>query len=450
MLSISIGLFGLLLLLLGLQIPYGIDFVRRLRVEQLQTNRRLNQTRLGSAAAVGQSTGEFVPISGQVDQQLPQAAIILCLRGSDPFLADCITQLLQQDYPNYSLHIVIDNPQDPAWGVVRSAIAATQRSDGRAVPVRLSSLRTRYNSCSLKCSALLQAVAELDPNCQAVALVDADTITHSTWLQELVAPLQNTQIGATTGNRWYMPQDSGWGELVRYLWNSSVIVYMEKYRIPWGGSMAVRADILRQPELIQSWQHSLVEDVTLDQVIRDQGLEIQPVLSALMVNRENCTLPNFFRWLQRQFVFVRLYHPSWSESLGYNTILLTTLICTYAMLVVASSTHHWQATLWAGAGLALNLLISLSLLIAVHRQICRNLALRSETITPLSGRALLKLLPALLLSQILCGVALISSQPIRQITWRGITYQIQGPNQVKLLQYDAYQPLAPTDSTVSL
>lgn len=441
MLSISIGLFGFLLLLLGLQIPYGIDFVRRLRAEQLapRLNPRLNPSKLDSAA-----------VSGQKLQKLPQAAVILCLRGSDPFLADCITQLLRQDYPNYSLHIVIDNPHDPAWAVVRSAIAAVQRPDGRTVPVQISPLRTRHSTCSLKCSALLQAVSELESDCEAVALVDADTITHPTWLQELVAPLQHPQIGATTGNRWYMPQGGSWGELVRYLWNSSVIVYMHKYAIPWGGSLAVRADILRQPELLNRWQHSLVEDVTLYQVIKSQGLEIQPVLSALMVNRESCTLPNFFRWLQRQFVFVRLYHPSWSESLAYNTVLLTTLLCTYSLLGVASLTHQWQAAAWAGAGLALNLLIGVLLLIRIHRQVCRNLALRHESITPLSGLALLKLLPALLLSQLLCGVALVSSQPIRQITWRGITYQIQGPNQVKLLQYDAYQPVAQANSIVSL
>ncbi len=444
MLVVSISLFGLLLLLLGLQIPYGIDFVRRLKAEHLRFNQRLNQSWSGSIEAASKA-------DHKLDQRLPKAAIILCLRGSDPFLADCLEGLLSQDYPDYSLHIVIDNPQDPAWGVVRTAIETVQQQPGRrSVPIQINSLRTRYSTCSLKCSALLQALSELAPDCEAVALVDADTITHATWLQELMAPLQNPRVGATTGNRWYMPRGSGWGELMRYLWNSSVIVYMHQYRIPWGGSMAVRADILRQPKLLHQWQHSLVEDVTLYQVIKNQGLEIQPVLSALMVNRESCTLPNFFRWLQRQFVFVRLYHPSWSESLGYNTILLTTLLCTYGILIMASISHQWQAAAWAGAILVLNLLISLLLLVNIHRQVCCNLAQRGEIITPLSGLALLKLLPTLLLCQVFCGLALISSQPIRQITWRGISYQIHSPDQIQLLQYDAYQPVEQASSTVSL
>jgi cellulose synthase/poly-beta-1,6-N-acetylglucosamine synthase-like glycosyltransferase len=446
MLAISIGLFGFLLLLLGLQIPYGLDFVRRLKAEQLRANQRLNP----SPSSSEPTSKAAQTLEQEPDQKLPKTTIILCLRGSDPFLADCITQLLKQDYPDYSLHIVIDNPQDPAWDVVRSAIATVQRSDQRTIPVQINSLRTRYSTCSLKCSALLQAVSELAPDCEAVALVDADTVTHATWLQELVTPLQNPQVGATTGNRWYMPQEEGWGELTRYLWNSSVIVYMHKYTIPWGGSMAVRAEILRQPKLLQRWQHSLVEDVTLYQVLASQGLAVQPVLSTLMVNRESCTLPNFFRWLQRQFVFVRLYHPSWSESLGYNTVFLTTLLCTYGMLAVASLTHHWQAAAWAGAILLINLSIGLLLLVSIHRQVCCNLALRGEVLTPLSGLALLKLLPALLLSQIFCGLALVSSQSIRQITWRGITYQIHGPNQIQLLQYDAYQPVGQANSIVSL
>ncbi|MDB9335702.1 glycosyltransferase, partial [Nodularia spumigena] len=52
------------------------------------------------------------------DEQLPKTAVILCLRGADPFLPNCIEALLNQDYPEYDLKLIVDSPQDPAWQIV--------------------------------------------------------------------------------------------------------------------------------------------------------------------------------------------------------------------------------------------------------------------------------------------------------------------------------------------
>lgn len=412
MLAISIGLFWCLTFLVILQIPYVMIFIGQLRKARLQ------------------------PV--QPSQSLPKVTVVLCLRGADPFLADCLTQLLQQNYPNYRIHIIIDSQEDPAWDVVKQVVSAESDASGPAI--RVSLLQSKYSTCSLKCSALLQAVSELEPDCKVVALLDADTITYPTWLQELVTPLQNPQIGATTGNRWYMPSSTQWGSLIRYLWNTSVVVYMFKYTIPWGGSLAVRADILRQPELLSQWQQSLVEDATLYRAIKAQGLQIQPVLSVLMVNREDCQLFGFLRWLQRQFVFVRLYHPAWTESVLYNGTILVLLLFVYTMLLVSLLTQQWQAAAWLGSTILLSLSISVLLLVGIHREVCSGLRAR-EQITPFSAVAMIKLLVGIPLSQLLCNLVLVSALPVRRIEWRGITYSIQGPQQIQLEHYNPYQPL---------
>src|SRR5205085_10102974 len=53
----------------------------------------------------------------------PRAAVILSLRGGDPSLTPCLERLLEQDYPDYSIWIVIDNRDDPAWALVDDVIA---------------------------------------------------------------------------------------------------------------------------------------------------------------------------------------------------------------------------------------------------------------------------------------------------------------------------------------
>ena len=54
------------------------------------------------------------------DGDCPRAAVVLCLRGRDPSLEKCLESVLKQDYPDYRLHIVVDNRQDPAWQVAES------------------------------------------------------------------------------------------------------------------------------------------------------------------------------------------------------------------------------------------------------------------------------------------------------------------------------------------
>ncbi|QYO62429.1 glycosyltransferase [Leptolyngbya sp. 7M] len=420
MIAVSIVLFWCLTALVIIQIPYVVAFLQQLR-----------QTRAASALP---------------SPDLPKATIILCLRGADPFLPDCLKRLLSQDYPNYQLHIVVDNPDDPAWSVVNQIV--TNQTD---LPVKVSSLHVRHATCSLKCSALLQAISELEPDCEVVALADADTLAHPTWLRELIIPLQDPQVGATTGCRWYLPADVQWGSLTRYLWNTSVVVCMHKDSIPWGGSLAVRTEVLQQSGVLAQWQQALVEDATLDRVLKSQGLQIRVVLSVLMANRESCKLSSFLRWLQRQMVFVRLYHRSWTESFIYNSIVFGLLVLVYGTLLVAVSTQQWQAVLWLGAALAINFTVSLVQLWQIHRELSNELQRRGEPVTAFSAVAIIKLLVMLPLSQILCNLVLMSALLVRRIEWRGITYEINAAQQIQLVQYNPYRLLEhPVNSTVSL
>jgi cellulose synthase/poly-beta-1,6-N-acetylglucosamine synthase-like glycosyltransferase len=96
----------------------------------------------------------------------------------------------------------------------------------------VSPLNVRYQTCSLKCSALIQAVSSLNDDCEVVALIDSDTVPHPRWLRELVLPLADRRIGLTAGNRWYVPIKDQWGSLARYLWNISAVLQMNFYTIP--------------------------------------------------------------------------------------------------------------------------------------------------------------------------------------------------------------------------
>ena len=56
------------------------------------------------------------------DEKLPKTAVILCLRGADPFLPNCLRSLLQQNYPQYDLKLIIDSQEDPAFKIASETI----------------------------------------------------------------------------------------------------------------------------------------------------------------------------------------------------------------------------------------------------------------------------------------------------------------------------------------
>ncbi len=236
----------------------------------------------------------------------PKVAIVLCLRGADPFLDRCIRALAQLNYPNFEVRIVVDDKQDPSWEILQREL-----TEQGAFRLAVDQLRSPNITCSLKCSSVAQAIRELDDSIEVVALLDADTIVHPNWLRELITPLADPTVGATTGNRWYMPERLSLGSLVRYSWNAAAVVIMYWCRIAWGGTLAIRRSVIDRADLLTRWQNAFCEDTMLFDTLRAHGLRQVFVPSLMMVNRENCTLRGVSAWITRQLLNSRLYHPGW-------------------------------------------------------------------------------------------------------------------------------------------
>ena len=363
----------------------------------------------------------------------PKTAVILCLRGSDPFLSACLEGILHQDYPCYDVRIVVDSPEDPAWRTVEQVVARSG-----ATNVRVRSLTDRRQTCSLKCSSLLQAISELDASYEVVALIDADIIPHRTWLRELVAPLVDDRVAAATGNRWYMPARLSWGSLVRWLWNAAAVVQMYWWHIPWGGTLALKMSVLRQSDVIDRWAHAFCEDTMLYGVLQRRGYRLAFVPSLMMVNREDCSIAGFYRWVRRQLLTVRLYHPGWAfiagHGLGISVAQLAGIVC----LSAAVGTGHGYPAAWLAAGLGLYG-ATMAVLLAVMEISVRPVpAARGEPTAWLRVCDLPRVLPAMLLTQGVYAVALLSALFLRIVEWRGIRYCVQGPKKIRMIEYRPY------------
>jgi cellulose synthase/poly-beta-1,6-N-acetylglucosamine synthase-like glycosyltransferase len=378
------------------------------------------------------------------DDKLPKTAVILCLRGPDPFLPKCLQGLLNQNYPNYDIKLIVDSQQDIAWKIAHDTIREQQ-----ATNIEVHLLKIPRLNCSLKCSSLVQAVSDLDDSYKVVALVDADTIAHPNWLRELVTPLAHPKVGATTGNRWYVPTGS-WASLVRYLWNIAAIVQMYVFGISWGGTLAIKTELLHQG-LLDKWGQAFCEDTMMRRALAKKGMRIKFVPSLIMVNREECDFSYLTNWLKRQMLCSRLYHPCWwavvSDAL--SSVLLPIVV--FTLLLTAVLTKQWSAatilfTSFFGYTVGL-ILLAIALDNGVHEVVSDN----GEKIPKLSLGTIAKMLIGIPLTHWIYAFAMISSQYMGKVKWRGVTYQVKGPWNIRLVQYTPYQLLnSPINSKTSL
>jgi len=373
------------------------------------------------------------------DRHSPRTAIVLCLRGRDPFLENCLESLLKQDYPDYQLHVVVDNRQDPAWEAAQSL---AKRYGAERVCVK--ALDERHNTCSLKCSAVTQAIGRLDESFEVATLIDADTMPPPTWLSDLIAPLADEHIGAATGNRWYMPGAGSWGALVRYLWNAAAIVQMYWYEIPWGGTLAVKRKVIDELGLLDRWRHAFCEDTMLRGQLGKHGLRVKFVPSLMMVNREDCGLVACLSWIRRQLLTARLYHPLWPLVLLHGIGTTLVLAAAVAVMAIAALRGDWTAALWSAGGLLIYETIMVSLLIPMEMAVRRIVRSQGEPTGWISAKILLRLVPAIVLTQLVYTLALLGAQFARKVAWRGVCYEINGPWGIRRLDDPPYSSESPS------
>ena len=368
------------------------------------------------------------------DANCPRVAVVLCLRGKDPFLDDCIESLLRQDYPDYQVHVVIDHESDPALSVVEACVDRLETNN-----IKVEILKDRRETCSLKCSSLLHALSRLGDSVEVVALVDADTSPHRTWLRELVAPLLDEDVGAATGNRWYMPTNPSIGATARYFWNTFAIVQMVAFRIAWGGTLAIRMDVIRNADLLKSWGNAFCEDTMLYSMLRKQGLRLVFVPSLIMINREDCNPGNYFHWVGRQLLTARLYHPLWKAVVLHGVFATALPLAVPAVCVAAVMTHNWQITAWLVAASLLYGISLLFLLWPLEVSVRRSVKARGEPTDWMSWKFYFSCIWALPLLQVLYPMALASAMSMRRVKWRGVEYRIEAPWRIRLVQYHPYQ-----------
>lgn len=368
------------------------------------------------------------------DASLPKFSILMPLRGADPFLSAAINSVLDQDYPRFELHIIIDHPDDPAWAAVQEVLDCRPGQN-----VRVSVLEDKPETCSLICSAVRQFIRTLDDETELVIVCAADMVVPRNWLKEAAIVLRDPNVGATLGNRWYMPRDARLGSLVRYVWNSGANVSMWRYQGVWSGTMALRVSDIHRVNLPEIWGRAMVEDMTVAEPLLKAGLELRHVPQLLVVNREETTVAGNYRFIRRQMLFTQLYHPRGFHMTLRWVPMSIAGVTAIASFVAALFLNEYRAATVLGTTLVASALMLFSGLSWMEYRVRRKMRARGEETSPIRISSFFLMPIALVISQVQYLAVLIDCLFTRRVVWRGITYRLKSPYDVRMDGYQAFQ-----------
>jgi hypothetical protein len=239
--------------------------------------------------------------------------------------------------------------------------------------------------------------------------------------------------------------------MVRYIWNAAAVVQMYWYCIPWGGTLAVKTRVFRDTDLIDRWSRAFCEDTMLFGVLKSARLKVAFVPSLMMINREDCDLGGFYRWVRRQLLTARLYHPAWLAVVGHGvlTSIMPVLVAGFliATAIAGDKVAFWRCVI----GMAVYQVAVTAMLPPMEWAVRRIAAARSEPTNWLSLATIPKYFLSIVLTQAIYFVALVSACAIRTVDWRGVKYHIGGPWDIQLLQYRPFEkPADPASDATSL
>lgn len=359
---------------------------------------------------------------------LAPARVVLCLRGSDPFLAQTIAAATAQDHPDYELRIVVDSEADPAWAEVHSALAASPPR----CRVVVEPLAERPATSTLKCASLLQGLRDAERETAMVALLDADVVPPATWLRTLAAALAAPECGVATGNRWYAPPDGELGSWTRAGWNAGALVQMVSFGIPWGGTLALKSHLLESAGLREKWAAAFCEDTLLPAALARSKSRVSFVPPLIAVNRESITLEALVPWITRQLLTARLYHPAWPLVAAFGLSAPVAVVATLVALCLAAGRGDTSALVGLAACLVTFLVSLPALFLWIERAVHRTVAGR----LPLEPSSFAAAVRGTFTAQGVYGGAILRAMTLRSASWRGVTYAIHGPWNIRVVADD--------------
>lgn len=353
----------------------------------------------------------------------PFVSVIAPTRGVEPGFEENVRPLLSQTYPEYEVLFVFDDQQDTSLKIVKDL--------GGKVVVSGPATDTGQ-----KVHNLIVALREIDPRCEVIVFVDTDARPSNDWLRQLVAPLADEKLGASTGYRWFIPERGGIASRLRGVWNASVASALgaaTSKNFCWGGSTAIRRSTFERLKIVDHWRGTVSDDFTITRLLKEANLPIYFTPHCLVPSVGDCGWHELVEFTTRQIKITRVYAKNLWVALLLGSALFA--IAFFGGIVLLGTRVLRGQSFW--------LVLSFLLVIFALGAAKGFIRWRAVNIPLASYRSALRrdlaahifLWPFASLLYLYNAIAAAFS---RRITWRGITYNLLSPTEAAIISRDSY------------
>jgi cellulose synthase/poly-beta-1,6-N-acetylglucosamine synthase-like glycosyltransferase len=353
----------------------------------------------------------------------PRTAVFCPCRGLEPGLERNLTALTEFDHQNYEIFFILASESDPALSIVKR-VAQNSRPKAQVI------IAGTPEDCGEKVNNLRVAIEQLPEDFEFLAFADSDGRPGKSWLKRLVAPLNDSRLGATTTMRWLIPNRLNFATALLAAWNAPLVTMLtEKGKnFCWGGGTAIRRTVFDQAQVLDEWRNSVSDDYSMTRALARVGRSIMFLPECLTVSYAETDFAGLFEFTNRQILITKVY----AQETWIPAALTHFLYCVTLLLGIFLTLSNVFATLPA---FHLAVLTFLPVLLAVIRSALR-IAGVTEALPAVRAQIMSQAWLYLLLTCIvpfLYVVNFASSLISRKTRWRGITYELIAPEQTRIL-----------------
>ena len=255
----------------------------------------------------------------------PLCAVFVPCKGVEDGMDNYLRAMLTQDYPSYRVYFITESQVDPAFSLVRKL----------AEEYTFASVVTagRTEKCCQKNHNLLAGInieLKREDKAEVFVFADADVKPSAIWLRDLILPMSDQKISATTAYRWLKPEKfSFWGTMHAML-SAYLGTLMSSSKGMWGGSMAVKVDDFIKHGVKERWERAVGDDIPLMEIIVKKNLNrvFVPICTAESKNVID-KFSSLFAWFVRQNQYLKIYCR-----LHWLTACVITILNTFSVIIV--------------------------------------------------------------------------------------------------------------------
>ncbi len=253
----------------------------------------------------------------------PNVSVLLPFRGIDYNFEDTLKSLAAQKYPgNYEVLAITSEENGQEIDLVK-------KYEGLSPLIHL--VKATHSDVSKfrsdKVNNQLTGIDHASSDTEVYLFIDSDIVPQSTWIEQMVQPLQLEGLGLTSGSAWIVSKRKSVMALAARYWDflATTMITFPVTSFARGFSFAVRKKVFEQIGMKSIWSEAFHDNFTISDVVRKAGYQIKYIPDCLVPEHFDIQGLSWVTWVKRQVLNTKKnYKRLWA--FGFFLVTLPRLL----------------------------------------------------------------------------------------------------------------------------